>query len=182
MFGKKIKLQNSIRIFLSLFAVLLISIGCQRDDICPESTLTTPLLKIGFFEADPEVVGDTIPKPPTNLSVRAEGVDRDYLIRVNSSEISIPLKTDVNLTTYEFILNAPANSESTSAGNTDKVEFTYARIEEYINRACSFKVTYINLDATLEEESPDTNNWIKRIKVEQSTIEDEKITNISIFH
>jgi len=179
MFGKKIKLQNSIRIFLSLFALALISLGCQRDDICPESTLITPLLKIAFIEAEPEVAGDTIPKIPTNLSVRAVGVDTDYPITVNTSEISIPLKTDADFTTYQFTLNTPADSDTTSEGNTDVINFTYARNESYINRACSFKVTYINLEA---EKTPDTNNWIKRIRIDQSTVEDEKITNISIFH
>ncbi len=177
MFGKKIKLHRAPVIFLGLF--LLVNLGCQRDDICPESTLTTPLLKISFFDIDDQEV----PKPPVNLSVKAESVDSNFLTRENDSEISIPLRTDVDFTTYEFILNARAASDTISAeGNKDVIAFTYARDQVYINRACSFKVTYVNLAADLVEENPVANNWIKEITVVQSTIEDETTTNISIFH
>ncbi len=177
MFGKKIKLYRAPGIFLGLF--LLVNLSCQRDDICSESTLTTPLLKISFFDFDDQEV----PKSPINLSVKAESLDSNFLTRVNASEISIPLRTDVDLTTYEFILNARAASDTTSAeGNKDVIAFTYGRNQVYINRACSFKVTYVNLAANLETENPVANNWIKEITVVQSTIEDETTTNISIFH
>ena len=179
MFGKKIKIQNISGLVLGLFSLLLLNPGCQRDDICPESTLTTPLLKISFFDLE----DPTIPKPPINLSVKAEGVEENFLTRINASEISIPLRTDVDFTTYEFILNEPAENDSISArGNKDVLAFSYAREQVYINRACSFKVTYLNLAADLELEAPVTENWIKDIIVEQSTLDDETSTNISIFH
>lgn len=179
MFGKKIKIQNISALIFGLFALLLLNPGCQRDDICPESTLTTPLLKISFFDfEDP-----TIPKPPINLSIKAESVEENFLTRVNASEISIPLRTDVDVTTYEFILNDRASGDTTSvAGNKDVLAFSYAREQEYINRACSFKVTYLNLTEELEQELPATENWIKNITVVQPTINDETTTNISIFH
>jgi hypothetical protein len=180
MFGKKIKFQNSSRLIFGLILLLLLNLGCQRDDICAESTVITPLLKISFF--DNESVGDTIPKPVTNLSVIAEGDTVNFINRVNTSEISIPLKTDVDFTTYEFILNARAEGDNTSVENSDIVDFTYARNQEYINRACSFRVTYINLEASVEPETPVSNKWIKRIVVDQSTIIDETTTHISIFH
>jgi hypothetical protein len=179
MFGKKIKIQNISGVILGLFSLLLLNPGCQRDDICPESTLTTPLLKISFFDIEDQ----TIPKPPINLSVKAEGIEGNLLTRVNASEISIPLRTDVDFTTYEFILNDPAANDSISAeGNKDVLAFSYAREQVYINRACSFKITYLNLAADREQEAPATNNWILDISVDQPTIDDEKTTNISIFH
>jgi len=180
MFGKKIKYKNSSRLILGLILLLLLNLGCQRDDICAESTVITPLLKISFFDA--ESGNDSIAKPVTNLSIRSVDTTENFLNRVNTSEISIPLKTDVDFTTYEFILNARAIGDSTSVENTDIVEFTYARDQEYINRACSFRVTYIDLVAKFQAETPDTNKWIKRIKVDQSTVEDETTTHISIFH
>lgn len=177
MFGKKIVTQGASGIILGVF--LLLNLGCQRDDICPESTLTTPLLKISFFDFEEQ----DVPKPPINLSVRAENVETNFLSRVNASEISIPLRTDVDFTNYEFILNARAAGDTTSAeGNKDIIKFTFARDLNYINRACSFKVTYVNLTADKINETPATNNWIKQITVVQPTIEDETTTNISIFH
>ncbi len=180
MFGKKINFKNSSRLILGFILLLLVNLGCQRDDICAESTVITPLLKISFFDA--EAIGDSIAKPVTNLSIKGVDTTGNFLTRVNTSEISIPLKTDVDFTTYEFILNARAAGDTTSVENIDIVDFTYGRNEEYINRACSFRVTYINLDADVETETPTANNWIKQIRVDQSTVEDETTTHISIFH
>ena len=177
MFGKKIRLLRTPGVFLLLF--LLINLSCQKDDICAESTVITPLLKISFF--DNEADSDTIPKPVANLTIRAEGVEDNFLIPANPSEISIPLKTSSDLTTYEFILNE-SDDDDTSEENIDIVDFTYARNREYINRACSFRVTYINLEAKQRSETPITDNWIKRIEIEQPTVEDETTTHISIFH
>ncbi|TVZ28143.1 hypothetical protein JM83_3250 [Gillisia sp. Hel_I_86] len=181
MFGKKIKFQNSSRLILGMILLLILNLGCQRDDICSESTLITPLLKISFLDFDANTEGDTIAKPVTNLSVRAEGDTVNYINRVTTSEISIPLRTDVDATSYEFILNA-RDDDDTSEENIDIIDFTYTRNQEYINRACSFRVTYINLTATVQDETPTTNKWIKRIKIEQPTVEDETTTHISIFH
>ncbi|RKS42676.1 hypothetical protein BC962_3133 [Gillisia mitskevichiae] len=182
MFGKKIKSLSTAGIFLLLIA--LINLSCQRDDICPESTLITPLVKISFYDFDANSEGDTLAKPVANFSIRAVGDTLNFEIPTNPSEISIPLKTDVDLTSYEFILNANDDEEEepTSAENSDIINFTYTRNQEYINSACSFKVTYINLEAKLVAETPSSNNWIKDIIVDQSTVEDETTTHISIFH
>ena len=177
MFGKKIKLLRASGIFLLL--VLLVNLSCQKDDICAESTVITPLLKISFFDAEAD--SDTIPKPVANLTIRAEGGNGNFPISANPSEINIALKTDVDLTTYEFILNE-SDDDDTSEENIDVIDFTYARNREYINRACSFRVTYVDLDAKKRIETPEINNWIKRIVVEQPTVEDETTTHISIFH
>ncbi len=179
MFGKKIKLLRASGIFLLL--VLLVNLSCQKDDICAESTVITPLLKISFFDAEAD--NDTIPKPVANLTIRAEDGDGNFLISSNPSVISIPLRTDVDITTYEFILNeSEEDDEDASDENIDVIDFTYARNREYINRACSFKVTYVDLDAKVQTEAPEIKNWIKRIVVEQPTVEDETTTHISIFH
>ena len=180
MFGKKVNFKNSSRLILGSVLLLLLNLGCQRDDICAESTVITPLLKISFFDA--ESGNDTIAKPVTNLSIKSVDTTGNFLTRVNTSEISIPLKTDVDFTTYEFILNARAAGDSTSVENTDIVDFIYARNQEYLNRACSFRVTYIDMVAKVQAETPAANKWIKRIKVDQSTVEDETTTHISIFH
>lgn len=154
--------------------------GCQKDDICPESTVITPFVQISFYDFEDE--SDTISKPVNNLKLRAQGDSLAFGTLINGAQASIPLKTDVDFTTYEFILNARATGDSTSVENTDIVDFTYARTQEYINRACSFRVTYINLEADLETETSVANNWIKEIRVDQSTVEDETTTHISIFH
>lgn len=173
-------MKNGVLALLGIFALFLVVMGCQKDDICAESTLTTPLLKISFY--DNESPNDSIPKVPTNLTIIAEGAEGNYKTRINTSEVSIPLRTDVDITTYQFILNAAASANnSTSVENKDVITFTYARNQVYINRACSFRMSYVNLQATLENETPNTENWIKNAIVLNSTIEDETTTHISIY-
>jgi len=178
MLRKKIKKIDLKILGVGLIFLALINFSCQRDDICPDSTPITPLLRISFFDIEnPEV-----PKPPTNLRVKAADMDSIFLNRVNMSEISIPLKTDVDFTEYEFILNAQVITEEDSVSNTDNIRFTYARNEIYINRACSYKVNYINLKASPQSLEEDTDRWIKNIVVEEENIENETNTHIFIYH
>lgn len=154
--------------------------GCQRDDICPAGTAVTPMLNIAFFdfrETD-------ISKAPVNLRVKAADYDSIYVNRYNDDVISIPLRPDINITEYEFTINAP---EIPSEGeevpnnntNTDKLIFTYSSEELYVNRACSYKVSYLDLQVSLEE---DENNWINGIILQEENIENETDVHIHIFH
>lgn len=169
---------------LILICVLLqLNFSCQRDDICPASTQTTPLLNISFFDA----IENDIPKPPQNLRVKAIDFDTIIVNRANDVEISIPLRTDINATEYEFILNAPATTnnddddDDDDISNTDIINFTYTPEEIYINRACSFKVNYLNLSATLRTAN-DEDSWISSIEVEEENIENETTIHIIIYH
>ncbi len=163
---------------LALGFVLLTS--CQRDDICPESTDTTPQVRISFFDFEER----DIPKPPANLRVKLSGTDSILLNRVNVADIRIPLRTNQNVTKYDFILNA-AVIDSTgvdTTGNPDRILFAYARNEIYINRACSYKVNFIDLNVDLQPEEDASTTWIKEINLEEETIENETNTHIFIYH
>lgn len=174
MFRKKVKFN--IAGTFALAVLLLLNLGCQRDDICPEATPTTPQLLISFFDfQEPD-----IPKTPRNLTVKANNVEVPLIEQGNLSEIRIPLRTDADATEYDFILNASANPEE-DQGNLDRVTFTYARDEVYINRACSYKIIYLNLEARLEG-SEDPERWIRSIVVAEENIENENNTHIFIYH
>lgn len=164
----------------SLALGLVLITSCQRDDICPESTDTTPQLRISFFDFEER----DIPKPPANLRVQLSGTDSILLNRVNVADIRIPLRTDQNLTQYDFILNAavldPTDIDTT--GNPDRVLFAYARDEIYINRACSYKVNFIDLNVDLQPEQDASTFWIKEINLAEETIENETDTHIFIYH
>lgn len=177
MFRTKIKKTLLGVLGLSLW---IVSLSCQRDDICPETTQITPMLRISFFDSEET----DNPKPPVNLRIRAVEFDTVIYDRVNVTEISIPLRTDMDITTYEFILNAPAppvegEEEPEDNSNTDAINFIYSREEVYINRACSFKVNYRDLRTTLGEGDA---RWISSIIVEEDNIEDETDTHIFIYH
>lgn len=166
------------KIYLPVLVGFLLSAsaGCQRDDICPASTQTTPMLRISFFDAEEP----DIPKPPVNLRVKASDYDSIFLNRVNVAEISIPLRPDATVTDYDFIINAQdLNQEPGENTNLDRIRFSYTPNEEYINRACSFRVTYLGLNANIEE---DSNRWINSILVQEENIENETNPHIYIYH
>ncbi len=159
---------------LSILGVFVLSLSCQRDDICPAATDTTLPLTVSFFDySTPDN-----PKPPVNLSIKATSVDTIYDKVFNSAEIKIPLRTDIDVTTYVFRLNTPASNDTIDNSNRDTIVFSYGRKEVYINRACSYKVEFTGLTAHLVTANDD-NLWIKRIKVNN---ENDTIPHISVFH
>ena len=175
--------------FLLLTIGLIASIGCQRDDICPETTETTPLLIIRFYDIEnPEEL-----QAPQNLGINVEGNEeyvfiknennRDQTItyeRFTGDSLAIPLRTDEDLTTFEFTINNTEDAEEDGTKNTDVLTFTYGREEEYINRACAYRVTYDGLKVNLVSEE-EGNQWIQDIQIEEANIEDQNQAHVSIY-
>ena len=168
---------------------LLFLSGCQRDDICPESTATTPLLIIRFYEN----IEPFDPTAPQNLSIREEGNENYATVRNQSGNViryfrytqdslAIPLRTDNDVTSYEFTVNTPQASDEDpeNPGNTDILRFTYGRQEEYINRACAFKVNYVGLKVEFEA-GEDNSTWIQDIQIQQANIVDQNQAHVSIY-
>ncbi|UJH92900.1 DUF6452 family protein [Antarcticibacterium sp. 1MA-6-2] len=98
----------------------------------------------------------------------------------------MPLRPDLDISEYEFTINAPAiptddeQEEPNDNTNMDKIIFSYSREEIYVNRACSYKVHYLGLQARLDQ---DDNRWINRITVNEANIVNETdSTHISIYH
>ena len=162
--------------------------SCEKDDICDANTSTTPRLVIKFYDfSNPSTL-----KNVTNLKVigdgKTEGIvfnesatgDAKYL--TNGNTISIPLKTDANTTTYEFILNS--TSANPTLIDTDKVTFNYTRNDVYVSRACGFKTLFV-LDPTnkiVHTAVPTTKlKWMTIISVEKSNIDNENETHLKIF-
>ena len=176
-----------------IFGILIIVLGigfitnsCQRDDICPESTPTTPRLIITFFDIqEPDA-----PKAVTALSVRE--VTRDTLVELNEAggmvattdSISIPLNPSTMFVNYIFTRNTDVTEEQMADDTpeeADTIEFSYTPQDEYINRACGFKSNYIDLQFDFDFSQGD-DNWIKNIEIVESNITDELVTHVIIFH
>lgn len=159
--------------------------SCEKDDICPDETPTTPSLVIEFYEDG----NRSLLKNITGLSVRAEGMNR--LVRLTDagdtivsgiSTIKIPLKTDTDSVNYIFTLNTGNTPTDTGDdANDNAVTFNYTRNEVYVSRACGFKTLY-----TLNETTgivADTQNipWILETAVVKTNIEDENEEHIRIY-
>lgn len=182
MFRKKIIYFRTQILVVGILGSLAFT-ACQRDDICPASILTTPQVRISFFDFEER----EIPKPPTNLLIKISGtnsLDSVLYNRVNIAEITVPLRTNSDFTEYDFILNA-AVFDSTivdTTENTDKIIFSYIRNEIYINRACGYKVNFLDLDAELIPAEENDSTWIGEIDIVLDTIQNETNPHIIIYH
>lgn len=168
--------------YLILIVGFLILSGCQKDDICPESTITTPHLVIKFLDIE----NPLNTKAVTNLQVREENLMQDYFeTPVSDTLIKIPLRTTENFTNYIFTLNAPLDSDAEIGAddplpNEDQLHFTYGTLVEYVGRACGYKTEFVGFDANRVNENA---NWIQSIEVIQpNDITNEFDTHLYIYH
>ena len=109
-----------------MFAVLLISLSCERDDICAASTITTPLLTIGFL--DGENINET---KPLNITIYKPDFS-DSIVYNNASAVEIPLRTDTTATVLVFVKNPNNLAATEDPNNADTVTFNYTPQEEFI--------------------------------------------------
>lgn len=161
-------------LILSILAGLLFT--CERDDICPESTPTTPKLIITFYD----VVEQEDAKSVTNLAIQGED-NETVLVYSSTDSIAIPLKTYEDQTTFSFIKDSEFDEENNLvSGNIDVITFTYTRNDVYVSRACGYKTTFENVQSVL---TTDTDNWIEIITSEEPlTVDNETAAHIQIFH
>ncbi|MDC6367086.1 MULTISPECIES: DUF6452 family protein [Flavobacteriaceae] len=164
-----------------LIAVFLTCISsCEKDDICVDGD--TPLLVIGFFDVD-----DTTEAKEVDL-LRIRSLDNETVLendtfsdRTDSPDsLSIPLRIDNTITTYQFISDS-ADDEDTEeeTGNIDVLTISYDTREAFISRACGFVINYDNINVTLPDSAE---NWIQDISIVQQTIENSNNIHVKIFH
>ncbi len=176
------------KILSLLFVVIVTSSSCEKDDICDANTPTTPRLVIDFYNSSDA----SVKKNVTNLKVIGEGMtdgiifnegatgEAQYL--ANGNTVSIPLKTDANSATFDFILNS-GNSNPTLI-DTDKVTFNYTREDVFVSRACGFKTlfTFVPNNPIIHVAVPVTKNkWMQFIIIEKSNIDNENETHIKVY-
>jgi hypothetical protein len=176
------------KIFLLLFVATLSFSSCEKDDICDANTPTTPRLVIDFYN----ITTPSVKKNVTNLKIIGEGMtegivfnpgssgEEQYL--VNGSSVSIPLKTDANTTTYDFILNS--GNANPALIDTDKVTFNYTRNDVFVSRACGFKTlfTFLPNNPIIHLAVPVTKGkWMQFINIEKSNIDNENETHLKVF-
>lgn len=156
------------------FTLLLVFAGCTRDDICPEETVTTPLLQIQFMD----ISDRTQSKAVSAFRVLINDADTlEVYLGESDTLVGIPLNTLTTISSFQFIINS---SDSTTT-NTDIINFRYSTEDIYVNRACAFKTIYNQLEADVEPETG-SNNWILDYTLLKTTIEDETDAHLTIFH
>lgn len=168
-------------IFLLVGIFLTLSFGCERDDICAETTITTPKLVIVFRDAE----DPTKTKKVENFNAKAIDEENFYFeTPVNDTIVKLPLKTSMGNTRYQFVINYTENTEEedTPEPNPDEINFIYTPVDVFVSRACGYKTEFLELDANLIGEQNDA-NWIDNINVQQpNNIVNEFTTHLYIYH
>jgi hypothetical protein len=168
--------MGRIRIGILFFLSIIALASCEKDDICVEGN--TPLLVIEFYDFSDTTLLKNVP----TLRVVGEG----KTITVNTvadrtalNTITIPLKTDLDNTSFLLISNSASAEDGTETGNIDTVNFSYNRFEDFLSRGCGFVVNYEDLNASV---TSDNTNWIQAIEVTRSQVINSDSTHVKIFH
>ncbi|WP_303315518.1 DUF6452 family protein [Flavivirga abyssicola] len=179
--------RNLSLILIAIMALYYFS--CERDDICPDSTPTTPRLKIDLLDvANPD-------NKKNVFDLVVIGVDNDFILedynfipRVDS--LLLPLRTTENSTQYILIKDASINdagtpddtSDDTIDGNQDLITINYSREEVYVSRACGYKTIFRNVTLNLDTNDPD--RWIisRQPLTDNQSVEDETAPHFTMSH
>ncbi len=188
-------IKYSIVFIISLIAVITLQ-NCERDDICSETTATTPRLLIEFYD----VTSPDDLKSVLRLTAYGEGLvvdengieiepvvasDATLLFNENENNIALPLLigSEGESTTVRFVLekftNFRLDEDTTTESNVDIIEISYIPQFIYVSRACGYKSIFRNLDIDLV---PGEDAWISNIDIEETTIENENTVHVRIFH
>lgn len=161
----------------ALFFVLLTT-NCERDDVCAESTPTTPRVILEFFDYS----NNALPKNVSTMTVKSTETD-SILTFSGTNKVSIPLKTFDTTTTYTLTINDDENPGTIT--ETDTLTFNYATREIYVSRACGYKTVFdlsqdIGVPAVVLNNGS-AGNWLRSIIIDTHTIEFENETHIRVY-
>lgn len=160
--------------------------SCERDDICPGSTSTTPKLILHFYNStDPEAI-KFVPQ------IRVQGVGNDAVLdgynAVNIQKLELPLRTDTTATQYRLRKDYSNNTNGTPDnpnddfpnGNPDIITIKYATENVFVSRACGYKTIFKNVTLTIE---PDSDIWIlsRQSVTDNQSVEDETTAHFNLY-
>ena len=182
--------MKKLKFFILIIAIALIN--CERDDICAESTLTTPRLLIEFYDAASPDDLKSVPR----LTLYGEDLITNpmessdativYNANANSAELPLVIGPENQQTTIHYVLEKDTNlrldEDTATDSNIDILEITYATQVIYVSRACGYKSIFNGLDV---DEVDDDNNWISSIQIEElieTTVENENTIHVRIYH
>lgn len=190
------KKLSYIGILGMLITVAFLSFSCEKDDICVEGTIATPLLVIEFFDIA-DTSGEDVAKNVTGLWVEAVDPNTEVIGGVtfivdpiqttaqSTNTVSIPLRTQEMSTEYLFISNYELDDDDNQLGNVDRLTFNYETQEIFLSRACGYVTNYTLNETDGVVVTDDGDNWIditNGIQISEMNVQNETVTHVKIFH
>jgi hypothetical protein len=163
---------------LGVIATYLIS--CEKDDICAETTPTTPNMVVSFYNTDSRATYKRV----TNLQYYEVG--RTDTISVGTVDSTyVPLRVNAEHTQWAFIYNQPINGGIDK--RVDYVDFKYTVWQEYVSRACGFKTQFL-----LDQDNPRGTNpvvtdgdgnglWIQGVEIVKDSILNQNQAHVKVY-
>jgi len=149
------------RILILLVAVFLVITSCETDEICDQTIQPTPSLVITFYDIDnPETRKEVIDFSAKILE------SQEVITTTDTDSIHLPLDIFNLTTSYQFL----------EGETVDDIKFTYTSEQIFMSQSCGYRTQFNNLEGT------STTNWIKKISVEETTINDQKTEHVKIYH
>lgn len=166
--------KKPIWLILSLVAALSLG-ACESDELC-ENTINTPRLIVRFKDESNQTKTKTV----SNLIVYGRD-NTSILSNASLDSLALPLKVSEPSTTYVMVSDASYDSSTgtITSGSVATVTFTYEIKQEFVSKACGFKVTYGTVSATLENAS---DSWIQSIEIKNTTVNNESSAQIYLYH
>ena len=152
------------RILFIILAAMAV-VGCESDEIC-DRKVNTPRLLVRFYDPN------QLRSPFTNLTVYAEGNSKALVTNATTDSLALPLRL-TNPTVYVL-----QKIETGNVTRTATLTLSYQTHETFVSKACGIKTTYSTLTATI---SP-TTSWLKGIRIQNSTVDNEKRAHIHLYH
>ena len=146
-----------------LFLLVIIFLGCEKDDICIEGSENTSRITLGFV--------DYKSKGPKDISLESiRGIGIDSIIEgINGNYLKFPLMVNSDITKYVFEYNQ----------TLDTLTIHHRTIHKYLNRSCGYVSNFIVKSDT---ETSKNYGWIKEVSIENDSIFNEEKTNILIHY
>jgi len=171
---------------ITILVFLLLTISCEKDDICTTPNADTAHLVIRFYD----YLNQDTPKEVTDLLVIGILDNGDLIsdgIVSTRDSIAIPLRTIPNNTSFilkkDYAIDDNGTPTDTSddivTGNEDIIILNYENEELFISKACGFKNIFNDVNFGL---GPDTDSWILGSNVINTKIENQDNAHIHIFH
>ena len=173
------------KISLLIILTILLGTGCERDDICAETTTTTPHLIIRFYDVNEQENTKQVRLLTVN-GVDPEGNVLDNIVtNVSTDSIVLPLRFQqegiVTASRFELKRDSDFDTDNNDAtvSNTDIIVVSYTPEFIYVSRACGYKSVFNDTQNTL---IIDPDNWIFGYEISNPTIDNENAAHIILYH
>lgn len=158
---------------------MLLFFGCEPDDICSESTSTTPRLVISFFDINDiennKTVGGlyaiAVDNQGDEIPVSGESVS-------SRSEITLPLNGSQNQSRFK-LYKAYDVIDGVVQGNPDEITVAYSTETVYVSRACGYKNIYTIQGFSIDS---DSDLWMISYEILTNNVNNENETHVKIYH